>query len=114
VNDGKEVEIPSYQIMKCILWVDNAVNILNPGTKKRKGLITYYKTYGILIVLKKHVDPNHSIIVKKSKEEVNNEIIGSVESQLAKKRTNVPTKAIYIYIYIYIFVKEPFKNDYVQ
>jgi hypothetical protein len=42
--------------------------------------------------------------VKKSKEEINNEIIGSVESQLAKKRTNVPTNAIYIYIYISIYI----------
>ncbi len=97
MNDGKEVEIPSYQIMKCILWVDNAVNILNPGTKKRKGLITYYKTYHIN-AHKKHVDIDHSIIVKKFEEEINNDIIGNVEKRLVKKRSNVSPSAISIFL----------------
>jgi hypothetical protein len=44
------------------LCYDNVVNILNVRTKERKGLITYYKTYGITI-LKKHVDVDHFIIV---------------------------------------------------
>jgi hypothetical protein len=43
---------------------ENVVNIHNPRTKERKGLIRSYKTYGI-IILKKHVDANHSIIAKK-------------------------------------------------
>ncbi len=55
--------------MKCILGYDNAINILNPRTFLKKGLITYYKTYGI-IVFKKHVDENHCIIVKKFEEEI--------------------------------------------
>jgi hypothetical protein len=55
VNDGKENEARSHQVMRSILCYDNVVNIPNPGTKERKGLITYYKTYGITI-LKKHVD----------------------------------------------------------
>jgi hypothetical protein len=38
VNDGKEVEIASYQVMRCILCYDNVVNILNPGTKKKKRI----------------------------------------------------------------------------
>jgi hypothetical protein len=42
VNDGKEVEVASHQVMKCILCYDNAVNIHNPRTKERKGLIIYY------------------------------------------------------------------------
>jgi hypothetical protein len=50
--------------MRCILCYDNVVNIPNPRTKKRKGLITYYKTYAITI-FKKHVDVDHSIIAKK-------------------------------------------------
>ncbi len=29
VNDGKEVEVASHQVMKCILCYDNAINILN-------------------------------------------------------------------------------------
>jgi hypothetical protein len=63
---------------------DNVVNILNPRTKERKDLVTYYKTYAI-IVLKKHVNVDHSIIAKKFEKEINNEIIKSVERQLAKK-----------------------------
>jgi hypothetical protein len=110
VNGEKGVEVASHQVMRCILCYDNVVNTLNPRIKERKGLITYYKTYGLLIALKKHVDPNHSIIVKKFEEEINNKIIGSVERQLAKKRPNVPTSAISVFF----VVKEPFKNDYVQ
>jgi len=49
VNDGKEVEIASHQVTRCILCYDNVVNILNVRTKERKGLITYYKIYGIII-----------------------------------------------------------------
>ncbi len=43
------------------LCYDNVVNILSPRIKERKGLITYYKIYGIIIFFK-HVDVNHSII----------------------------------------------------
>jgi len=64
VTDGKEVEKASHQIMRCILCYVNLVNVLNLRTKERKGLITYYKTYGITI-LKKHVGAYHSIITKK-------------------------------------------------
>jgi hypothetical protein len=66
VNDGKEVEVTSHQVMKYILCYDNAINIPNEIIKEIKGLIIYYKTYGI-IILKKHVDVNHFIIVKKLK-----------------------------------------------
>jgi hypothetical protein len=106
VNDGKEVEVASHQVMRCILYYDNVVNIPYPRMKERKGLITYYKTYVILIVLKKHVNPNHFIIAKRFEEKINNEIIGNVERQLAKKRPNVPTSVISIFF----VVKEPFKN----
>jgi hypothetical protein len=46
-----------------MLGFDNDVNILNPRTKERKGLTTYYKTYGIT-GLKKHVDVDDYIIAK--------------------------------------------------
>jgi hypothetical protein len=106
VNGGKEVEATSHKVMKCILCYDDVVNIPNPRTRKRKGLITCYKTYGI-IDLKKHVDANHFIIVKKFDEEINDEIIGSVERQFAKKRLNVSTNvASFIFV-----VKRPFKKD---
>ncbi len=98
MDDGKEVEVASHQVMICILSYNNLVNIPNPRTKERKGLIIYYKTYGILIALKKHVDPTHFIIAKKFEEEINNEIIISVGRQLAKKMTNVPTNAISVFL----------------
>jgi hypothetical protein len=69
VNDGKEVEAASHQVMRCILCYDNAINIFNPRTKERKGLIIYYKNYGIT-TLKKHVDTYHFIIVKNLKKKL--------------------------------------------
>ncbi len=64
------------------------LHALNPNTKERKGFITYYKTYGI-IVLKKHVDSDHTTIIKKIEEKVNVLVRGPIERQLAKKRMNV-------------------------
>jgi len=99
VNDGKEVEITSHQLVRSILCYHNVVNILNPRTKERKGLKTYYKTYGI-IAFEKHVDVDHSIIAKKFEEEINNEIIGSVEKQPTKKRPNVPRSTIFVFFFL--------------
>jgi hypothetical protein len=48
VNDGKEVEGVDHLIMRCILCYVDPINVPNPITKKTKGLITYYKTYGII------------------------------------------------------------------
>jgi hypothetical protein len=48
--------------------------------------------------LKKHVNANHSIIGKKFDKKINNEIIKSVERQLAKKRPNVLASAISIFL----------------
>jgi len=93
VNDGKKVEVTSHQVMRCILCYDNVINTLNARIKKRKWLITCYKTYDI-IVLKKHVNVDHFIIAKKFEEKINNEIIGSVERQPTKKRPNVLASAI--------------------
>ncbi len=71
-------------LMICIMCYDNVVNIPSPRTKEKKGLITYYKTYGITN-MKKHVDANHSIIAKEIEKEINNEITKNVERQRAKK-----------------------------
>jgi hypothetical protein len=43
VNDRKEVELASHQVMKCILCYDNAVTIHNPRTKEKERLVSYYK-----------------------------------------------------------------------
>jgi len=108
VNDGEKVEATSHQVMKCILCYDNAINIHNARTKEIKGLINYYKFYGI-IALKKHVNAYHFIIGKKVEEEINNETIGTIEKQPTRKRPNVPTSVISTFV-----VKEPFKKHDVQ
>ncbi len=46
VNDRKDVGRVSHQVTKCIFYYVDLINVHNPRTKKRKGLITYYKTYG--------------------------------------------------------------------
>jgi hypothetical protein len=46
------------------------MHAFNPNTKGRKGLITYYKTNGI-IALKKHVNNDHVTFVKKIEEKKN-------------------------------------------
>jgi hypothetical protein len=69
VNDDKEVEVANHQVMRCIMCYANIIHVFNPIPKERKGLITYYKTYGITIS-KKNVDINHSMIAKKMKEKL--------------------------------------------
>ncbi len=61
VNDDKEADPRNPQIMTCLLCYNNHVHALNPNTKARKGLITYYKTNGT-IVLKQYVDNDHATI----------------------------------------------------
>jgi hypothetical protein len=46
--------------------------------------------------------------VKKFEEEINNEIIGSVERQPTKKRPNVRRNAIF---YLFFVINEPFKKN---
>jgi hypothetical protein len=84
VDDGKEVEVASHQVMRCILCY-------------QKGLIIYNKIYGITAITK-HVDANHFIIVKIFEEEINNETIGIIEKQPAKKMPNVPTSVISFFL----------------
>ncbi len=81
VHDGKKVEIGSHQVMRCIACYDNIVNISNSKTKERRGLITYYETYGITD-LKTRVDANHFVIAKKFENEINNEITKMLKDNL--------------------------------
>jgi len=46
VNDGKDVEWGSLQIMRCIHCYISLVNNRIQALKTKKCLITYYKTYG--------------------------------------------------------------------
>jgi len=58
-----------------------------------KGLISYYKTNGI-ITLKKHVDVKHYLLAKKIDKEINNLVNSELERQLAKNRQNVSSSEI--------------------
>ncbi len=69
MNDEKEVEVANHQVLRCIMCYVDTINVFNPRTKERKGLMTYYKTYGIFIS-KKNVDVDHSIFAKKLKEKL--------------------------------------------
>jgi hypothetical protein len=76
----------------------------NPSTKERKGLITYYKTYGIK-TLKTHGDANHTLIVKKFEKEVNGPLKRTFEKQLAKKMLNVLGNVLLNFFLLKIFSK---------
>ncbi len=58
VNDDKKIDPRNLQVMRCLLYYNNLVHARNPNIKKRKGLITYYKTY-VIMTLEKHVDSDH-------------------------------------------------------
>ncbi len=82
VNDGKEVNLGNPQIMRRLFYHGSLVHALNPNTKERKGLIAYYRTYGIT-TLKKHVYHDDLVIITKI--EVNFLVKGTFERKPAKK-----------------------------
>jgi hypothetical protein len=43
------IDFKNAQIMCCILCHKNAIIATNPRTQARKGLISYYKTNGIIV-----------------------------------------------------------------
>jgi len=61
MNDGKDVEGASNQLIRCIFCYVNPKNVPNPRTKNKKVLSNVWYN-----CLKKHVDVNHSIIAKKT------------------------------------------------
>ncbi len=63
--------------MRCHLYYKTLV-LCNPRTKLNKGLISYYKTNGIL-TLKKHVDVKHNLLAKKLDEEMNSSMQTQIE-----------------------------------
>jgi hypothetical protein len=67
VNDNKKVLKIAIQTMHCILCHSNPILNLNPKTQARKGLIIYNTINGI-IALRKHVNSNHSNVLKKFEE----------------------------------------------
>ncbi len=73
VNNNQPVEISQNQIMKCIICQNYIVplEILAMCTICRKGFIAYHKFNGITTT-KKHVNPNHSILLKNLLEDATN------------------------------------------
>jgi len=88
VNDKKDVDVKCPQSMKCILCYSNLVLFFNFKTQAKKGLIIHNTTNGI-ITLKNQVNVDHSIIVKIFEKELNSQLKGKVEKQLAKKNLKI-------------------------
>ncbi len=55
VNEKKELDNKSHQLMRCFLCYLEVIKVCNKITNGKKGLISYYKTNGITL-LKNHVD----------------------------------------------------------
>ncbi len=60
VDDNKEVDLTTLQIMHCIFCHNNLILNLNPKTQARKGFIIYNTTNGIT-TLKRHDNLDHCI-----------------------------------------------------
>ncbi len=73
VNNNQPMEISQNQIMKCVICQNDIIplEILSMHTRCRKDLIAYHKSNGIT-TMKKHVDSNHSILLKKMLEDATN------------------------------------------
>jgi len=84
VNDKKDVDVKCPQTMRCILCYSSLVLFCNLKTEAKKGLIIYSTTNGI-VTLKKHVNVDHSIIVKIFEEELNSPLRGERWRNNAKK-----------------------------
>ncbi len=48
VNDDKKIDPKNPTIMKCLVYYNSPMHVLNPNTKK--NLITYCKTYGTILL----------------------------------------------------------------
>ncbi len=108
INDNKLVDGKILQVMRYHLCSKTLV-LYNLRTKLRKGLISYYKTNGIL-TLKKHADAKHILLAKELDKEVNNSVKIQVERQRTKKRQNVFS----FEISKFIFTKFIYKKDEMQ
>jgi hypothetical protein len=58
VNNNKEVDLTTPQVMCCNFYHNNSILNLNPKTQDRRGFIIYNISNGI-ITLKKHVNLDH-------------------------------------------------------
>jgi hypothetical protein len=105
VNDNKEVDLTTLQIMHCIFCCNNLILNLNPKKLTNKGFIIYNTTNGI-IALKRHDNLDHCSIFLNFEEEVNCPL-KKYEKQLSKKIPNISSNSISSFF----VTKEPFKKD---
>ncbi len=108
VNNNQPVEISQNQIMKCIICQNDMVplEILVMCTRCRKGLIAYHKSIGIT-TMKKHVDSNHSILLKILLEDATNIAPKSpLNCEPIKKRACVCAIVISSFFLLSISLKE--------
>ncbi len=83
VNDNKKINVIILQTVHCIFYYNNPILNVNPKIQARKRLIIYNTTNGIAR-LKKHVNLDHSNILKKFEEKL---IVlwGKMKDNLPKK-----------------------------
>jgi hypothetical protein len=61
VNDNKEVDPRNFdQVMRCLFCYNSLAHVFNPNKRKRKKLITYYKTW--YEKFEKHVDSDQQLL----------------------------------------------------
>jgi hypothetical protein len=64
INYGVEIDNKAPQLMRCHVCYPNQITITNSKTQLMKEIISYFKNNGITS-LKKHVDVDHAMLVKK-------------------------------------------------
>jgi hypothetical protein len=105
MNDNKKVNVIVLQTVHCILCHNNPILNVNPKTQAKKGLIIYNTTNGIA-PLRKHVNLNHSNILKQFEKEVNFPLKED-ERHLSKRKPNISSDSISSFF----VAKELFKKD---
>ncbi len=105
VNDNKEVNVTTLQIMHSIFCHNNLILNVNPKIQARKGLIIYNTINGIT-TLRKHVNSDHFKIKKKFEKKFNCPLKQD-ERKPSIKRPNI----VFYSMFSFFATKEPFKKD---
>jgi len=106
-NDNKEVNIITFETMHYILCHNNLILNLNPKTQARKWL-TIYNTINGIAALKKHVNSNHSNVLKKLKRWI---VLWAKKKNNLPKRYKIFFKTPYL---VFFYAIKPFKKEDVQ
>jgi len=107
MNDDKEVNVGNFQVWDVYFLTIVICMFLIQTQKKRKWLITYFKTHGIM-ALKKTCWCESCLIIKSFEEKVNGPKKGTQKKKPTNKRSNVSSDAISKFFIVEIFFK---KND---